>query len=241
MRRQPTMVLMFCLLLFGCAATPSLRPIRSGETVSIAVVASPDYPERVDIRNTAVADGLSAGIGSGAVVGGLWGLSCGPFAALCVPLGAVTGMVTGGAAAAAVGATGILSSEKANLVKDRLLRIEQTHPLPVELKRNLDARAQKYWTVSSEATAALVTVELQELEVATTRDERLRFVLRVKVTQGGNAATQVDRSLQKTYEYISPFSSLAIWMDEQSDLLDISLSSACQQIAAQVVADLALR
>jgi hypothetical protein len=150
-------------------------------------------------------------------------------------------MVTGGAAGAAVGATGILSSEKANLVKDRLLRIEQTHPLPVELKRNLDARAQKYWTVSSEATAALVTVELQELEVATTRDERLRFVLRVKVTQAGNAATQVDRSLQKTYEYISPFSSLAIWMDEQSDFLDISLSSACQQIAAQVVADLALR
>ena len=172
MRSQPALILMFCLLLFGCAATPSLRPIRSGETVAIAVVASPNYPERIDIRNTTVADGMSAGIGSGAVVGGLWGLSCGPFAALCVPLGAVTGMVTAGAA---VGATGILSSEKANLVKDRLLRIEQTHPLPVELKRNLDARAQKYWTVSSEATAALVTVELQELEIATTRDERLRF------------------------------------------------------------------
>jgi len=234
-------ILLCCMLLPGCAAAPSLRPIPGGQSVSFSVVASSQYPEVIDVRNTALADGLSAGIGAGGVVGGLWGLSCGPFAVLCVPLAASLGMVTGGAAGAAVGATGGLSPEKTAQVKERLLHLEQSRSVVLELRRHLGDRAQRHWTVGADAAATLVNVELQPLQVATTRDERLSFVMRVVVSQRDAAADAPAAARQKTYQYTSPFGSMAVWMDPQSDFLDSSFASASQQIAAQVIADLGVR
>jgi hypothetical protein len=62
----------------------------------------------------------------------------------------------------------------------------------------------------------------------------------VLVTVQKDGAMQKPPSPQKLYEYMGPFSSLAVWMDERSDFLDTSLSSASQQIAAQIVSELAL-
>jgi hypothetical protein len=230
-----------CMLVASCATAPSLWPIAGGEAVSFQVVASSRYPDLIDVRNTAMGDGLSAGIGTGGVVGGLWGLSCGPFAFLCVPLGASVGILTGAAAGAAVGATGGLSQDKQDQVKERLVRLEQTHPLVPELRRQIGDRAQKYWAVSAEGVPTVVNIELQALQVATTRDERLSFVMRVVVSQRAGSASGQAGARQKAYEYTSPFGSMAVWMDPQSDFLDTSFASACQQIAAQVIADLAVR
>ena len=237
MRAITVLVLSCSLALCGCATAPSLQPVPAGDPMSIAVVANPKYPLDIDVRNTALGDAMSTGAGAGALAGGLWGLTCGPFAVLCVPLGAATGMLTGVAAGAAVGAAGALPGDKATQVKDRLLRLEQAHPVVADLQRNLAARAQKYWTVSPDSSAALITAELQPLKVATTRDERLQFILRVTVTQRQANATP----LQKTYEYASPLAAMPIWLDEGSDFLDTSLTSACQQISAQIVADLAVK
>lgn len=84
--------------------------------------------------------------------------------------------------------------------------------------------------------------EFQELQVAATRDEQLRFVLRVALTERERRATGTGNAVafQKTYEYASPFGAMAIWLDDTSDYLDTSLTSACQQIASRIVADLAV-
>lgn len=239
MRAQTTSILLSAFLLWGCATAPSLRPIPAGEEVTISVVASPKYPGMVDVYHTALSDGLSTGIGSGFLAGGLWGLSCGPWAALCIPLGAAGGLVVGGAAGAAVGFTGVLPQEKIDRIKARLARLEQSAPLLVHLKRNLEDRAQKHWTLNSEPAPTLVSVELQELKVYATRDEQLRFVVRVVVSQRDVASNREPGRNQKVYEYATPFGSINAWLDEQSDLLDISFASASQQLAAQVIADLA--
>lgn len=241
MRARSARILLCCMLLLGCAAAPSLRPIPAGQAVSFSVVANANYLEHLDVRNTALGDGMSVGVGTGGVLGGLWGLSCGPFAVLCVPLAASLGILTGAAAGAAVGATGGLSQEKTAQVKERLLRLEQTHPLLPELRRNLADRALRHWTAGADGAANVVTVELQPLQVATTRDERLSFVMRVVVRQRDSVANGVAEPQQKTYEYTSPFGSMAVWMDPQSDFLDTSFASASQQIAAQVIADLGVR
>ena len=38
--------------------------------------------------------------------------------------------------------------------------------------------------------------------------------------------------------YVSSMTALSVWLDERSDLLDTSLSTACQQIASQVVGEM---
>lgn len=229
------------LLLGACAAPPALPPIRSGEAVAISVAMSPASDGVIRIRNEALSDGMTTGGGSGAVVGGLWGLTCGPFAVLCVPLGAAAGIIAGTAGGAAVGATGALSDQKAERVRSRLVHLQQAHPLLDELKRNISDRAQKYWRLNSGQPGTAVIVELQDLQLVSTRDERVRCVIRVLVSVQPGDGKQAAKPVQKLYEYVGPFGSLAVWLDEGNDFLDTGFTSASQQIAAQIVSDLAVK
>lgn len=234
-------VVLTLVSLAGCATPPSVTPIAAGESVGIDLITTAAAPGSVDFRNLAVGEGVSAGVGSGAVVGGLWGLGCGPFAVLCVPLGAIAGMVTGGVAGAAVGVTGALPADKQSRVQQRLAQIEQAQPLSAALRRQLDERARRQWVLDAAAPATRLTLELLRLQVDTTRDERLRFVVRVRVTIQRAGVGRDARPDQGVYEYLSPLASLAVWLDEQADFLATSHAGAAQQIAAQLVADLTAR
>jgi hypothetical protein len=229
------------ILLIACSTTPSLKPIPAGGHVSIHVVASQKYPGVVDVHHTAISDGASVGAGSGGLAGGVWGLTCGPLAVLCVPMGFGLGMVAGGAAGLVVGATGTLSQEKVDRVKERLVNLEQSRPLLVELRRNLENRAQKYWTLEPETSAPLVLVELQEMKLDATRDEQLRFVFRILVSQREITPSRELLRNQKSYEHTTPFATMQAWMDEKNDLLDTSFKTAIQQMAAQIIADLSVK
>jgi hypothetical protein len=150
-------------------------------------------------------------------------------------------MVAGGIAGLAVGATGTLSQEKVDRVKVRLVNIEQNHPLQVELRRQLEERAQKYWTLKPESSAPLVMVELQEMKVDATRDEQLRLVFRISVSQRETTTGRELVKYQKSYEHATPYSPMAAWLDEKNDLLDTNFNNAMQQLADQVIMDLAAK
>jgi hypothetical protein len=236
-----TSVFLFSTLLIACTTAPSLKPIPAGGNVSFHVAASQKYPGVVDVHNTAISDGVGVGVGSGFLAGGLWGLSCGPWAVLCVPLGAGLGIGVGGAAGLVVGATGTLSQEKVDRVKERLVKLELNHPLLVELRRNLEDRAQKFWTLEPASSTPLVIVELQEMKLDATRDEQLRFVFRILVSQREITSGRELVRNQKSYEYTTPFATMVAWMDENNDLLDTSFKTASQQMAAQIIADLSAK
>jgi hypothetical protein len=228
-------------MLCGCATGPQFTPIRTGETVALVFVPSPPGDGVVRIHNQALGNDMSAGAGSGILVGGLWGLTCGPLAVLCVPLGAATGALTGTAAGAAAGVTGALSDEKAALLRDRLSRVRASHDLLDELRTNVTDRARGHWNLTADASKFIVTVELQDLLLTSTRDERIGLIVRVRVNVQPSAARQPVTPKQTLYEYVGPLSSLAVWLDERSDFLDTSLRSASQQIAAQFVSELAVK
>jgi hypothetical protein len=200
---------------------------------------SPQANGFTKIHNDALSNDISRGTGSGLLAGSLWGLTCGPFVVLCVPLGAIAGTVTGAAAGAVVGVTGELSPDKAVLLRNRLIRIQQSHGLLAELQANVTDRAQKFWTLSSDQSSTVVAVELLDLQLTSTRDERIRVVVQVQVTVQAHTAKGTNKPQQRLYDYVGPFSSLATWLDESSDFVDTSLTSASQQIAAQIIADLA--
>ena len=105
------------------------------------------------------------------------------------------------------------------------------------MTRNVNERALKVWTPGTDASAPVVRIELQDLQLASTRDERVRCEVRVRVVVE-NRADKAAPPKEKVYDYVGPFSSLAVWLDENSDFVDTSLTSASHQIAAQIISDL---
>jgi len=87
----------------------------------------------------------------------------------------------------------------------------------------------------------LVAVELQDIELTSTRDERVRCRVRVLVTVSSKAVKPAGPPQPKLYEYVGSFSSLAVWLDADSDFVETSFAGASQQIASQIVADLAAK
>ena len=238
--KQKAVCTLVCLvLLSGCASTSKPPPIRDGEAVAFVLVSSPPGDGKVRISNQALGSGVSTGAGSGTVVGALYGLSCGPLAILCVPLGAMMGLATGTVAGAAVGMTGALSSEQEARVRERLSQVRRSHDLLAELQSQIASRAHRHWTLGTDTSVNLVTVTLQDMQLTSTRDEQLSLIVQVTVTVRLRGAGQTTEP--KSYRYDGPLSPMAVWLDEGSDFIDTSLSSASQQIAAQIVSELALK
>jgi hypothetical protein len=194
----------------------------------------------VPIRNQALRDGANAGAGSGMVVGGLWGLACGPFAPLCVPLGAAAGVVTGMAAGAVIGVTGALSQAQEQQLRARLEHTRQSHDILEDLRARLTDRARRQWVVDGPEPVSHVMLDLKSLELTSTRDERVSISLLVLVTVQRGMADPKRPPEGKIFAYKGPLSALAIWLDERSDFIEASLSVAGQQLAAEIDSELGL-
>jgi hypothetical protein len=117
--------------------------------------------------------------------------------------------------------------------------VQQSHSLQAELQKNVTDRAQKYWKLGTDQSAALVTVELQDLLLSSKRDEHINCAIRVLVSVQRGVAKDSKTTEQKMYQYVAPTSSLSIWLDESNDFIDTVLTNASQQIATQIVSDLA--
>lgn len=231
--------LLACMaLLSACAGPGRLPPVPDGSPLILVV--GPDTPAagRVSIGNDSIGRDAVTGAGSGMLVGGLSGLSCGPIAVLCVPFGMVVGATAGSVAGGMFGLATGMSSEQVIALRERLQRHRQTYDAVAELRNLLVVRAGKRWRLEDGPPATRLTVRLRDLQLGSTRDGRIRFDLMADVTQlpasGGEPST-------KTYAFSGPYSELALWLDERSDFLDTSLNSALQQLASQIVAEMALR
>jgi hypothetical protein len=236
-----TIFIIVLSVMSGCASAPKLTQIPNGETVSIVVAASPIADGQTELRNDAVGKDMGIGAGGGAVGGGLYGLTCGPWAPLCVPFLFVVGGITGGAAGAVVSTGASLSAEEATQLRDRMLRLNESHDKLAELTTNINDRAERYWDLSSTEPQTTVWVGVQNLKLASTHDNQVRAILQVSVM----VMKKSDKPLKKVpevwdYEYASPYTSLDIWLDDESDFADASISSAIRQISSDIVSDLAI-
>jgi hypothetical protein len=226
--------------LAGCASAPSLPAISKTQAYVLVVAENAPADGTLKVQNTAIAGDGRVGLGTGMVAGGLWGLSCGPFAPLCVPLTAAIGGIAGGAAGMAVGTTGELPADKAAQLRERMERLRASHELLGELRAQLLQRARAPVPAATGVPATSVAVNLQALQLLSTRDERMAFVMKVQVSVRPADAAPARATYEKEYVYTAPLSGLSVWLDARSDFLDNSLSSAIQQIAAQIVSELAL-
>lgn len=234
--RQRLGVLLLAGALAGCAAPPPLAQVEQGQRIELVVLAS-TAAGVTTIHNEALGQGVKGGTAAGLVAGGLWGLACGPLAVLCMPLGAVIVALPGAALGTAVGAGGALPTEKATALRERLIRVQQAVDLTQTLRSNVQQRAQQHWTLGAEPAAWVLTLELQPLELSSTRDEQIGLMVRVTASLGRPDATAPPAL--KTFEYKASPVSLSIWLDERSDFLETILTACAQQLATQIVSEVA--
>jgi hypothetical protein len=228
-----------CILLLGaCAGPQRLPPVPEGSPLTLVVGPDASAAGRLSIGNDSIGKDAVTGAGSGMLAGGLSGLSCGPFAFLCVPAGMLVGATAGSVAGGMFGLATGMSNEQVLALRERLQRHRQTYDPVAELRNQLVVRVGKRWRMEDTPPATRMTVQLQELRLGSTRDGRIRFDLMADVTQQPADGSEPST---KTYTFNGPYSELALWMDERSDFLDTSLNSAVQQLASQIVAEMALR
>jgi hypothetical protein len=209
----------------------------AGLPVAVIVTTPAEDDGDARIHNQTLRDDAKSGMGGGMVGGALAGLSCGPFYFLCVPAGMLVGGLTGTAAGAAVGLTGQLPQSKSDALIARLHRLRQRHDLLDELRSDVTDQLGRHRDVVADTSGCVVTIAMDRLHLTSTRDENISLVVRAVVTvRFANAPA--PSANQKTYEYVSPPSPLGVWMDENDDFFDKSLSLANRQIANQLVAEL---
>ena len=233
-------IALFAMLAGGCATPPTIDRLRDGESVKLVITQTPSEGV-VSIRNASLGKNAGTGATSGGVAGGLWGLACGPFAVLCVPMGAGIGALAGGAGGAVVGSTASLSDDKAAQLRSSLSRAMGSHDLVEHLRTNVAERARRHWDLASNPPSFQLNIELRNVELTSTRDEQIGLVLpaRASLQRFGVPLAQV--AVVQDLECSVPPSNLAIWLDERSDFLDTVLGNCTQQLAAQLVAEMTRR
>jgi len=231
-------VLLFAAGLAGCASAPLPSRIDEGQALQLVVQSSEAATGQVAIRNRDLGKGASRGTGAGAVVGGLWGLACGPLFWICSPLAAAVVAVPGAAAGTLVGATAALPEGKAAQLRQRLAERSQAHDLRADLLQQLQQRAQARWRLDGQPADWVLTVEFQDITLSSDRDEQIGLQVRVAATLQRLSAPPGSAPPPRIYEFSAAPSSLAVWLDTRSDFLDTLISSCTQQLAAQIVSDL---
>jgi len=233
--------ILILVLVSGCASAPKLDQIPNGETVSIVVAESPTADRQSELINDTVGKDMGIGAGGGALSGVIYSGICGPFIMACLPIFATTGAVMGGVAGGVVSTTSDLSAEQATQLRDRVLRLNESHDQLAELASNINDRVASYWDLNSTDPQTRVWVWMQNLKFATARGDQVRAILQVNV--------MVLRKSDKppgtvpvvwAYEYSSPFADLDEWLDDESDFADTSISSAIRQISSEIVSDLSI-
>jgi hypothetical protein len=228
------------LTLSACTTTPRLAPIAGKTPVAFVVVRAPPAQDAVTVRDTALHDKSGSGMKIGATTGALLGLACGPFLVICVPAGALGGAGAGGITGVAIGLATTLPKETVTQLNDRLQRLQQSHDPVLLLRTDVLDQARTHWEITDDTSNRVVTFEVQGLSLTSTSREKIALVMQVLVhTTAAIPVEQSKQVAQKRFEFVSKASNLEAWLDERGSVPEDSLRSACQQIATQVISELA--
>jgi hypothetical protein len=228
------------LALSACTTTPRLAPLAGETPVAFVVAQAPPAQDAAAVHDTALHDKSGSGAKIGTATGALLGLACGPFLVICVPAGALTGAAAGGITGVAIGVATTLPKETVAQLNERLQRLQKSNDPVILLRTDVLDQVRTHWEIAEDTSHRVVTLEVQGLSLTSTSRKKIALVMQVLVHT--NAATPADTSrqvTQKRFEYVSKPVSLATWLDETGEVPETILRNACQQIATEVISELA--
>jgi hypothetical protein len=225
-------------VLSGCATPPPLARVPRGAAVQLVFAGSADSGplkvENLDLRRDA-----QTGAGGGALVGALSGFSCGFFAIVCVPFGALFGGLVGAGGGAVVGLGGELTAAEIAPLQERLQRARQSHDLLAGLRQTFTRRMAEAWTVTDEQPAYVMTLHLRHMQLTSDRQRQIGMVVQVRASLRRADPAATEALADREYRHATEPAALATWLDEGSDFPGAVFSRCSQQLSAQIAADFA--
>ena len=240
-------------LVLGACATQQLGTVKSGEEIAIVAYSESGPPPAIDISNKAIGRNSAVGGGGGAAIGALAGLSCGPFAIFCVPMGALAYGLVGAGGGAVVGAAQGLPAPVRDQLKAKIEDYSRLHNAPADLMTTITDKARGHWRLVSSQSGTVVTVRLTEMAFQTVSDSRVALAISVDVSvkrptdsPAPQMSVYVDRSrsvsptgaTEKTFNYVGPNYNVRAWIEDKDEFVANSFVHAYRQIAENMLAEL---
>ena len=205
------------LLMSGCSSSPNIGIANSGGSVSISKAS--DTKADIDYSNAAIGSDAGKGAGAGALTGAAWGLTCGPFAIICSPVGALAGAIVGGSAGAIVGATKNLTDEQQNSINEQLTQYLTGKDLEQLLVDTLTQRVTGTLSVTPAPADTTVSIHLQSVAIHSNDDGKLRLYLKALVSIAPDTGASNKKRRQHPFEYFGPESPAKAWIENTDDFI----------------------
>jgi gas vesicle protein len=233
-----TIPLLACALLAGCATT-RLEKIDDGQSIAIVSGNRGAEGATIDISNKVVGTDAGTGAMGGMVAFAPLGLSCGPWAVLCVPFTAMVGAGVGALGGSVVGLAESLSSDTRQQLRAKLDAYRAVNDPRQRVVEAIAGQAKDRWTIRTSGAARTLVVTLEEVSLHALREDRIALVVKADVSihrAGDPVPTYPDA---KTFVYLGSSSDVRQWVEDRNDFVARSFGAAFEYIGRMVVADLA--
>lgn len=234
MDSKVTMVAM-AVLAGGCATT-QLPPIKASEEV--AIVAAGTTHTAFDFYNNAMGQAAGSGSKGGVVVGALWGLSCGPWFLVCMPMGALFGSGMGALGGTAVGALQGPEAETKERLMNSLRAYAQARNAEADLADSIAAMAGGRSTLMRDASPVSVVARIDQVALHARRGDRIVLGLKATVTVRRSIAAASGEPDSKMFQYLGPEADVRLWLENRGDFVSESLQQAIRHIAREAFSEL---
>ena len=233
-------IILATLILSACSGTTKLNYLNKGDHVAIVTAHRTEAIEELKISNSAVGSDAKTGAGSGALVGAAWGLSCGPLAIFCSPIGALAGAVTGAATGAVVGSVRGLDSEQTTLLLSRMNNFLIQQEPQATLLDNVIKRAEKNWVVVAPPATKQIILELESLGLQSKGESLIILVMNVKVSVYSGEKNQNKPPKSASFIYQSAPNHVDSWLLDDENFIQLRLNDAYFTLAENITEALAV-
>jgi hypothetical protein len=233
-----TILLCAAALVAGCATT-RLEKIESGETIAIVSGNRGAEGATIDISNKVIGTDAGAGFAGGLIAGAPLGLSCGPWAVLCVPFTAMVGAGIGALGGSVVGLAESLSSDTRQQLQAKLEAYRARNDPRQRIVEAIADRAKDRWTIALAGAVRTVVVTVEEVSLHALREDRIALVVKAAVSLHGAGQAVPAYPDAKTFVYLGSSSDVRQWLEDRNDFVARSFGTAYEYIGRMVVSDLA--
>lgn len=230
--------LLLSVLCVGCASV-QLAPIRAGEQISVVAAPGSETPASIEVSNQVIGKYAGNAAWGGAWIGAQAGLACGPFALICIPLGAAVVGAGGAIAGAVVGIAESPGADAAAQLRVRIAAFSGTHDPRADLVAAIAERSRDNWTVVPDSAAASLVVRLDAVGVHLLGDESAAVAIRVTVDVRRQGVATQGGSDTKVFEYAGEASPISQWIADHDDFVAENFRGVYRRVANLVYAELA--
>jgi len=197
---------------------------------------------KAELSKEKTISGIGKGASTGGIAGAAYGLTCGPFAFLCVPVLALGGSLVGGGVGATAGFTGLPENTAARL-NEVLADIDKRRDFRQELLEKVVSLVPESDQASREEADFLATIKISRIELNQHRNNEISLLIRAslltKQVKGQRLQSQTyGRASPKYYPCTMDKRDAEDWLKDDEDTFDQALTLCIRTLSESISADL---